>query len=671
MINRWVLKKPDENTVKELMTKGGVTSLAAKALNVIGINSFDEALRFFGQDSGTRYSDPEVIPGMNEAAEIIAGAVDEGKKICIYGDYDCDGITASAVLADYLGSIGADVSVHINERDEGYGMNCDAIRRLSEQGVQLIVTVDNGIACIDEAKLCRELGMELVITDHHQAGDELPECAALVDAHIDPSAVPFEDFCGCAVALKLIAAMEQADTEFAVEQYGDLAAIATVADVVPLCGENRHIVSDGIRVLENTERPGLKALVEGAGVKKLDSISIAFGIAPKINAAGRIASPRHALDLLMCEDEEKAAELVDKVFALNSRRQTLTDQIYTDISRQVSAAPSLLDRRALVFVGDDWHHGVIGIAASRMVEVLDKPVFIITRDEKGLRGSARAFGEFNVFDSLMFAKEYTVKCGGHAGAGGFSLREDQLEGFRNALEEYAKTLSVRPVTEINTICGVQPSEITAENVEGLNILEPFGEGNPQPVFLLTDCTITSIVPMSGGAHTRLTLDYGGTKLDSPLFGVKTDSFRYKIGDRLNIASGLEINEFNGRRSVRLRIKGMRPKGINQEKLIAAEDYYGRFRRDEPLDKAIIAGMCPSREELGAIYTAIDGTSPIDVFTRVRSDTLNFCKVLAAFDIFDEAGLISYDRLSGIARKNQVTAKADLNKTPTLSRLTKQ
>ena len=668
LISRWSPVTPDKESVKEIMQKGQVTSLTAKALVMAGCGNIEEAAAFFGQGEDERYHPAEYILGMEKAAGIVNEAVESGKRICIYGDYDCDGITATAVMADYLESIGADVHTYINERSEGYGMNLAAVRQLADEGTELIITVDNGIAAVDEAKLCRELGMDLVITDHHMPGDVLPECSAIVDPHRKEDDYPFKDLCGCGLALKLIAAMEGADTEFAVEQYGDLGAIATIADVVPLRGENRQIVTDGLRVLENTERIGLKKLIEKSSLKEINSTSVAFGIAPKINAAGRIASPKDALALLLCDDEEEADELAQKVIDLNTQRQSLTEEKYSDIADQISREPEILNRRTLVFCGSGWHHGVIGIAAARIMENFGKPTFILTEEPDELRGSARAFGSFNVFDSLVYSADHLTKKGGHAGAGGFSLEKSELEAFRDSLEEYAASLEKRPVPEITACADISPEELTAENAEGLEILEPFGEGNPKPVFLLTDCVITAVSPLSGGVHTRLGLRYGDKSLEMPLFGRSADCFPYKSGDSVNILAGLEVNEYKGRKSLRLKYVDMRPKGLKQERLIAAEEHYDRFRRGEIHDRTVLDAMRPDRNELAVIYRMIDGKTPLEVCARCGTDSINLCKVLCAFDIFAEAGLIEYSRSKERAKVIHTNRKADLSLTPTMKML---
>ncbi|MDE7295300.1 MAG: DHH family phosphoesterase, partial [Oscillospiraceae bacterium] len=340
MISKWIIGSVDKKAVKELAARGGISPLAAAALVSMGYDTLEKAAAFFGQAgnddnySNDDYSilsaglsDPMTIKDMDKACEIISEAVETGESICVYGDYDCDGITATTLLVNYLGDMGAQVVPYINERSEGYGMNCGAVRKLHEQGVGLIVTVDNGISCHEEAELCRELGIKLVITDHHMPGEKLPCAAAVVDPHREDCPSVYKNYCGCGIALMLVAALE-GDMDVAVEQYSDLAAIATIADIVPLDGENRIIVRHGLHFLENTENAGLAALMEKAGLKKpYNSRQVAFGIAPRINAAGRIGSPLDALAMLGADDPEDAEELSEKVCILNARRKEIEDSI--------------------------------------------------------------------------------------------------------------------------------------------------------------------------------------------------------------------------------------------------------------------------------------------------------------------------------------------------------
>ena len=402
-MKKWQIQKPN---------------LSASVLAARNIRTVEEAAAFLCCDG---LSDPFLTADMQEAAQALNEAIDAGTKICVYGDYDCDGVVSTVILYTYLMELGADVTWYIPERAEGYGMNADSLRRLQKEGVACIVTVDNGIAALEEAELLAELGITLIITDHHQPSDgKLPRARAVVDPHRADSNDVFRPLCGAGVALKLIMAMEDGDATIAMEEFGELAAIATVADVVPLQGENRYLVQQGLRLLANTERPGLLALLDVAGLtgKKLTATSIAYSLAPRINAAGRFGSPRQAVELLLCEDPEEAHALADQLEQCNRQRKEVEEQILQEMIAQTEQHPELLQQRVLILAGANWHHGVIGIVAARLEERFGKPAIVITLEGETARGSMRSFGAFSAFACLDACKDCLTRYGGHPGAGG-------------------------------------------------------------------------------------------------------------------------------------------------------------------------------------------------------------------------------------------------------------
>lgn len=686
MITKWIINTPDDKAVTELCQKGGLSAPAAKALVSRGIDSVEKAADFFGQDTdddeyeefrnfGKGFSDPDLIADMDKACELITSAIDNGELICVYGDYDCDGVTATAVLVSYLRDIGADVTYYINERSEGYGMNCEAVKKLHSKGVRTIITVDNGISAIAEAELCSELGITLIVTDHHQPGDKLPCADAVIDPHRADCRSPYKHFCGCGVVLKFIAAMEGGDMQCAIEQYSDLAAIATIGDIVSLTGENREIVKHGLHFLENTENLGLQALIAKAGLTPpYNASSIAFGIVPRINAAGRIGSPSEALELLLAEDEETAMSLAEKICRLNVERKSYENAVMEDIAAQIKQNPDILDKRVLVFSGEGWHHGVIGIAAAHCVEKFGRPVFLMSANEgeTEVRGSARSIEGFNIFSALTACSEILSKYGGHSGAGGFSLTGDNVRKFDALLNEYARKAAESTGSPRRTITAsgiLSPADLTIEATEGLSVLEPFGEGNPHPVFLLSDSVIKEIIPVSNGAHTKLMISAGSTVLAGLMFGTRTADFPFKAGDEVNLIVSPELNRYNGKTSVNLRISDIRRKGLNQQKLIAAEDTYYALRRGEPIDSKLIAHITPERSDLTAVYKALgkDTLSPLSLYGTLSSQ-MNYCKLLVCLDIFAESGLVLFDRSAQLASIIPNAPKADTEKSPTMIRL---
>ena len=399
-MKKWLVRKPQKEFAEKILRESEVTPLCADILAARGFTSAEDAAKQLNSDG---LSDPFLLKDMREAADVINDAVENFESICIYGDYDCDGITSTVILFSYLECMGANVTYYIPERSEGYGLNADAVRELAKRGVNLIITVDNGISAIEESKLIYELGMRLVVTDHHQPGDELPQAEAVVDPHRKDCPSTFKYLCGAGVALKLVAALENGDYEIALNEYGEFAAMGTVADVVSLTGENRYIVSNGLRLLENSERPGVNALIKKSGLKfPLTSTSLAFGLAPRINASGRFGSPSLAARLFITDDETEALMLTDELERLNSERKKAETDIISEIEQQIANNPAILYERVIILNGENWHHGVIGIVASRIMERFDKPCFIITQEGEMSRGSARSFGNFSVFKALDY-----------------------------------------------------------------------------------------------------------------------------------------------------------------------------------------------------------------------------------------------------------------------------
>ena len=401
-----------------------------------GITSLDRAREFFGCSS---LSDPLLIKDMEAAVEVIRGALDEGKKITVFGDYDCDGITSTAMLYGYLNAMGAEADYYIPDRSEGYGMNLEALKHILDSGTELIITVDNGISAVEEAKYIAERGAQLVITDHHQPPQELPVCEACVDPHRADDNSPFKELCGAGVVLKLLCALEE-DEDFVLEQYADLAAVGTVADVMPLIGENRFIVRRGLENIHSSQNQGLDKLIRSAGIEpvRVDSTSIAFSIAPRINAVGRIARADRAVELLLTESPEQAGLISEELALCNSQRTAEETRIMEEAAQQIEQRPELLRERVLVVSGEGWKHGVIGLVCAKLLNKYGKPVLVISVENGEARGSARGIDGFSIYKLLEGCSRVLTKFGGHPKAGGFSLRPEDVETFRQMVYAYCR-----------------------------------------------------------------------------------------------------------------------------------------------------------------------------------------------------------------------------------------
>ena len=665
-MKKWIIGRPDNETSRKMSSGSDLSPLCAEVLVSREITGLNEAAEFLRTDT---LESPFTMKDMEKAAEIINEAIETGKKICIYGDYDCDGITSTVMLYSYLECLGADVSYYIPERSEGYGLNENSVRLIADEDTELIITVDNGISALKEAELISELGMELVITDHHQPGAELPKALAIVNPHQEDCPSSFKYLCGAGVVLKLIAALEGGDYDSALEQFGDLAAIGTVADIVSLTGENRYIVERGLMMIKNTERRGLIELMTLAGLvdgngecRNLTSDSIGFMIAPRINASGRFGSPKQAFELLMCDDPDEARIKASELNSLNEHRKKTEEEITQEIFNQINANPSLLSERVLVFHGPDWHHGVIGIVAAKILEKYGKPCFIITEEGELSRGSARSFGDFSVFECLSACSSTLEKFGGHKGAGGFSVLTADIDKLISMIQKYALcSHNTMPVYTLKAVKQLQPADINVRNVSGLSLLEPFGEGNEKPYFAIIGALIEEIIPLSGGAHTKFKLNYGGLFYYALLFNEKTDTFEGLRGQKFDFIVSLSVNEFRGQSSVDFRVIDFRKNGIKQESYFAANDAYEKYIRNEELPEAYYKRMCPDRNELIKVYSAI-GEKDIQtdqLFNKNDTAQINICKLKVCLDIFNELGLVHMDYAAGKAHRVKVNKKANL------------
>ena len=664
MLKRWKIGAPDVRKAELLHRQGSITQLCAEVLVSRGIESVEAAAELLNVSEMT---DPFLLRDMDRAAERILAAVDSGEKICVYGDYDCDGVTSTVMLTDWLLCAGADATWYIPTRREGYGMREDTIRRLHDEGVSLIITVDNGISAIEEAKVIRELGMDLVVTDHHRPGDELPEAVAVVDPFRPDCASPYKTICGAVVVLKLIAALDGGEWEPALEQFGDLAALATIADVMPLDGENRFIVQRGLHLLENTERMGLVSLMAVCGIEEGSTISAqtaAFQLIPRINAAGRFATASLAAKLLLTDDPDEAQVLAGEIHTLNQERrvteQEITDQILDEIRRN----PSLLSARVLVFAGENWHHGVIGIVAARLLERFGKPCFLMSKEEDGYRGSARSFGEFSVFECLKACETHLLRYGGHPGAGGFTVAESEKDAFCAAIQEYAAAHNpVMPVLTAEAVRALEPQMLTPENVEGLSVLEPFGMGNPKPMFVLNNMTVTEVLPLSGGTHTKLRLRSGNVQHEVLMFRLRPEETGIAAGMQIDVLISADVKEYMGRQSLTLRAEDWRTSQAAQEQAIAAQSAYEAYCRGEQLPApAYYQRMCPHRNDLIAVYQLVQ-RMPMTVqqiCTALQSKGMNRCRARMIADIFSELNLLSFDVVTETLSKLPVTQKRELD-----------
>lgn len=650
-MKKWLLKNIDSVVSAKLSKETGLGSFMCDILVARGIVSAEQAQRFF---NGYEISDPMLIQDMDKAVLLIQQALENGDKITVYGDYDCDGVTSTVMLFSYLQAVGGEVDWYIPTRDEGYGLNKAAIKRIADNDTKLIITVDNGISAIDEADLIYKLGMKLVITDHHQVPEELPQAEAIINPHRPDDISPCKMLAGCGVALKLIMALEQ-DIQGVMEQFGDLAAIGTIGDVVPLTDENRQIVSSGIENMLYSENAGLLQLLSKAGIteERLSSTSVAFSICPRINAAGRYASPKTAVELLLCDDLNQAANKAEELSMLNSQRQQTELQILEQVETMLSQNAELLNQRVIVVAGDGWNHGIIGIVSSRLLEKYGKPNLVIGIENGEARGSGRSVEGFSLYAMLDACKDCLIKFGGHVKAAGFSLDVDRIDEFRKRIYDYSKEkYPIMPALTIEADKALEQGEMTIANIQNLVHLQPFGEGNNNPLFLLKNCRIKSTKSLKEGKYTSFSADIGGKEFRCLCFGVPFNEFWYNIGTEVDLLANVDINEFNDKKSISIKVKEIRSSKFSQDKYFAAKNFYEKLLRGEKIDAKLLKRIIPEVADLKTPFDLIRKYSNLAMLEGMAMENgINYCMFRVILDIFAEFGHMDIDVV-----KNQVTYK---------------
>ena len=572
ILRKWEVRPLDKERAAAFAQTYGVPFFLAMLMNIRGLDDAAHLREFLGE--GEPLSDPFLLKDMDKAAARITRAVDNMEKIAVYGDYDADGVTSTAMLYSYLETRGADVIFYIPQREgEGYGMNIGAVEYLKEQGVSLIVTVDNGISSVQEVARANELGIDVVVTDHHRPQEILPDAVAVVDAYRPDDTSPYKHFSGVGIAFKLLMALEDGagDVEDLLEAYSDLAAIGTIGDIVPLTGENRTLIRAGLERLSQSDRPGVQALLENAGVagKALTSTNVAFTLVPRINATGRMGAPERAVRLLISGYEEEAEVLSEEICADNEERRRVEAEIAEAAFADIEAKGYMKDR-VVVVDGENWHHGVIGIVASRVTERCGKPCMIISRGETEAKGSGRSIEGFSLFEAICACGDLLIKFGGHPMAAGITLKPENIEAFRKRINQYAaEHFPQMPTQTVTLDCKLNPAALSVSMAQSLTQLEPFGNGNPQPVFGLFNMELSNVTPVGGGGHLRLTLEKNGAVITAMRFNTKPEELPYHIGDKIDLAVQLEAREFRGQPSLTVIVRDMKFAAFNTEKNIAS------------------------------------------------------------------------------------------------------
>lgn len=674
ILRKWEVRPLDKERAAAFAQTYGVPFFLAMLMNIRGLDDAAHLREFLGE--GEPLSDPFLLKDMDKAAARITRAVDNMEKIAVYGDYDADGVTSTAMLYSYLETRGADVIFYIPQREgEGYGMNIGAVEHLKEQGVSLIVTVDNGISSVQEVARANELGIDVVVTDHHRPQEILPDAVAVVDAYRPDDTSPYKHFSGVGIAFKLLMALEDGagDVEDLLEAYSDLAAIGTIGDIVPLTGENRTLIRAGLERLSQSDRPGVQALLENAGIagKALTSTNVAFTLVPRINATGRMGAPERAVRLLISGYEEEAKVLSEEICADNEERRRVEAEIAEAAFADIEAKGYMKDR-VVVVDGENWHHGVIGIVASRVTERCGKPCMIISRGETEAKGSGRSIEGFSLFEAICACGDLLIKFGGHPMAAGITLKPENIEAFRKRINQYAaEHFPQMPTQTVTLDCKLNPAALSVSMAQSLTQLEPFGNGNPQPVFGLFNMELSNVTPVGGGGHLRLTLEKNGAVITAMRFNTKPEELPYHIGDKIDLAVQLEAREFRGQPSLTVIVRDMKFAAFNTEKNIASLASFEKWQRGEVLSAEDKNRLYPDRACLAAIYRAlrtVNGkeTDQVRFVSQFGKDmTLGLFKT--ALLVFEERGLVHSEIADDTftATLIETSGKTDITRSPVL------
>ena len=556
MNKKWQIYQVENKKVEELQKKHNINKLLATILANRGIIEENQIEKFLKPKRSDFYN-PYEMPDMEIAVKRIVEAIEKKEKTIIYGDYDVDGITSVTVLKSFLEERGLEVAEYIpNRLEEGYGLNQKAVEGIAKQGYKLMITVDCGISAIEEIKYANELGIETIITDHHEPGNELPEAIAVVDAKRKDNKYPFRNLAGVGVVFKLIQAigieLELDEKEYL--KYLDIVCIGTISDIVPLVDENRVIVKLGLKLVEQTRNLGLKAILQVSGYNKIDSSTISFGVAPRINACGRMGHQEEALKLFLSKEINEVNELTQKLNEYNRLRQETERNIYTDAVEQIEKN-GLAKNDTIVVMGKNWHHGVIGIVSSKITELYFKPSILLCEEDECGKGSGRSIPGFDLYEALSQCNEQIDRFGGHSMAVGISVKKDKFEEFKQKLEQIAREKHIEEIVPILKIdAQISLDEISKDMVESLKELEPFGEDNKTPLFVFKNLKIDSIRALSEGKHLKLTIKDNKNIVNAIGFNLGELSNEYKIGDKVDVVGNLEINSFNGVDNIQINIK---------------------------------------------------------------------------------------------------------------------
>ncbi|MEE0060581.1 MAG: single-stranded-DNA-specific exonuclease RecJ, partial [Acutalibacteraceae bacterium] len=617
--------------------------------------------------------DPFLLIDMDKATNRIFKALNNNERICIYGDYDADGVTSTALLYDYLSSLGADVAYYIPSREaEGYGMNNEAIDKIAKAEAKLIITVDNGVSAVNEIAYASSLGIDTVVTDHHTPPEVLPNAVAVVNPHRADCPSEFKLLSGVGVAFKLIMALEDEnlDVKSLLNRYSAIASLGTIGDIVSLTGENRILVKNGLENIKRLTNKGITALLDSAGIKgnnKLSAGKISFTVVPRINACGRLALSEKSVELLITDDDNIANQIASELSEDNKIRQDIEKEILDEVLALIESNPHLKYNRVMVVSGEGWHQGVIGIVASRVKEIYGKPIIIITTDGESAKGSGRSVEGFSLIDAITSCKDLLPHFGGHPMAVGLSINTSDIEEFTIRLNQYAIKQGEMPLSTLRIDCKLNPKFLTVELAKQIATLEPFGAGNPTPILGLYNMQLKTITAVGNGNHLRLTLQRDEYTVNAMLFFTTPQQFPYLVGEFLDLAVTIDINEYNNRESLSIIVKDIKSHNADTLIMLRQNELFDRLMSLEKLNKDEAELLLPTRDDFAVVFKFLRTEKVWNypnyiICTRLNNSRINYGRLQVILNAMHELSLIDYQQSKGSTKISilPTTKKADLN-----------
>lgn len=673
----WNVSKLNKDAVGSIMADADVPQLAACVLAARGVETGEEARRLLSDNE--ELHDPFLMKDMDKAVDRILFAIENGERICVYGDYDADGVCSTALLFSNLSDIGADVFSYIPSRqNEGYGLNAEAVDKIASQRATLIITVDNGVSAADEIDYAASVGIDTIVTDHHKPGDKLPNAVAVLNPHRIDCRYPFKDLCGVGVAFKLAAALvsDTVSQQDLLYEYADLITIGTIGDIVPLVGENRQFVKKGLEIIRDMPRPGVTALIDVCAIdsQKITSGKIAYSLVPRINACGRLGTSQLALDALLCEDERSAAAAARELDDSNAERRRVEAEVLQSAVEVIESTPGMKYKSIIVVSGQNWNHGVAGIVASHIRERYGRPAVVISVSDGIGKGSGRSIEGFSLVDAVFACKNLLLHYGGHPMAAGMTLPEENIEAFSEMINAYADDCGEMPYPALNIDLKLNPAGLSVGLVRELEYLEPYGAGNPQPVFGLYNMKIAGINEVGGGKHLRLSVCRNDQYLTVMYFSHSKDDFVFGLGDTVDIAATLDINEYGGAQSVSVIARGIKLSEENPVKCLQSLRIYERMSINKHLNPQELAEILPIRADFAAVYREIkkqpELRTNLSALWHTFGGKITCGKICVILKAMSELSLISCERLKDVIVISalEYEGKADLTKAPVMKKL---